>query len=461
MCSDRIAHSPHSERSTPWAIEVQSVSKRYLLFKNPKDRLKEFILPKVHRFLPWIGQSTYAKTFWSLKDVSLQLAHGEVLGIIGVNGAGKSSLLQLICGVLEPSFGQVKVNGRIAALLELGAGFNPEFSGRENITLNATLLGLSAKEIKDKTPEIIAFSGIEEFIDQPVKTYSSGMYVRLAFAIATSVDPDILVIDEALSVGDGAFARKSFDRIMDLKSKGVTILFCSHSIYQVEALCEKAIWLNKGEVQAFGQAREVAQAYNQFLDQLSQGSSNVKGSTDISSPADEFVSPTWQNSKVQTSAVEEGVQSGDLPSSDSQHTARLKSIDLSVGGVAIQPFGVLQSLESDLAIHVKFKAGLNLPSPNVGVVISDALGKAITSCSNFYDEVSLVRDADGLGELTLVFPKIQLLRGRYLLHVYLLCERAIHIYDSALWGEFEVTQKGLELGVVSINRRWEIQTMVN
>ena len=187
----------------------------------------------------------------------------------------------------------------------------------------------------------------------------------------------------------------------------------------------------------------------------------MKGATDISSPADEFVSPTWQNSKVEFTASEEGAQSGGLPSFESQHTARLKSIELSVGGVAIQPSGVLQSLESDLAIHVKFKAGLNLPSPNVGVVISDALGKAITSCSNFYDQVSLVRDADGLGELTLVFPKIQLLRGRYILHVYLLCERAIHIYDSALWGEFEVTQKGLELGVVSINRRWEIETMVN
>jgi len=329
MCSDRIAHSPHLERSTPWAIEVQSVSKRYLLFKNPKDRLKEFILPKVHRFLPWIGQSTYAKTFWSIKGWVSSIGPWRRSGDHwGVNGAGKSSLLQLICGVLEPSFGQVKVNGRIAALLELGAGFNPEFSGRENITLNATLLGLSAKEIKDKTPEIIAFSGIEEFIDQPVKTYSSGMYVRLAFAIATSVDPDILVIDEALSVGDGAFARKSFDRIMDLKSKGVTILFCSHSIYQVEALCEKAIWLNKGEVQAFGQAREVAQAYNQFLDQLSQGSSNVKGSTDISTPADQFVSPAWQNSQVESTVAEEGVQSVHLPSSESQHTARLKSIAL-------------------------------------------------------------------------------------------------------------------------------------
>jgi lipopolysaccharide transport system ATP-binding protein len=246
---------------------------------------------------------------------------------------------------------------------------------------------------------------------------------------------------------------------MDLKAKGVTILFCSHSIYQVEALCEKAIWLNKGEVQAFGQAREVAQAYNQFLDQLTQGTSNLSEAKDQSNPADQFASPAWQNSPEDAVLTQENVQEVDPPFHEHQHTARLKSIDLSVDGLAIAPFDVLQSLESNLSIHVKFKAGLNLPSPNIGLVISDALGKAITSCSNFYDKVTLVRDADGSGELTLVFPKIQLLRGRYQLHVYLLCERAIHIYDSALWGEFEVEQKGLELGVVSINRRWEIQTM--
>ena len=167
-------------------VRVLSVSKCYQMYANPKDRLKQFFMPRLHQHVPMMGRSKYYQEFWSLRDVSLSLKRGEVMGVIGVNGAGKSSLLQMICGVLNSTSGDVQVKGRVAALLELGAGFNPEFTGRENISLNATLLGLTGEEIAVKTPEIIAFSGIEEFIDQPVKTYSSGMYVRLAFAIATS-----------------------------------------------------------------------------------------------------------------------------------------------------------------------------------------------------------------------------------------------------------------------------------
>lgn len=202
----------------------------------------------------------YGRKHIALEPVSIEIKKGEVLGVIGTNGSGKSTLMQLICGVLEPSSGRVQTNGRIAALLELGAGFNPDFTGRENIFLNAAILGLSHQESNKKIDEIIKFSGVEKFIDQPVKTYSSGMYVRLAFSVATSVDPDILVIDEALSVGDGAFARKSFDRIMSLKQKGCTIVFCSHSIYQVEALCQRVLWLDKGKLQALARPHLYASA---------------------------------------------------------------------------------------------------------------------------------------------------------------------------------------------------------
>lgn len=201
------------------------------------------------------------REFWALRGVDLEVSRGEVLGLVGRNGAGKSTLLQMVCGTLTPTEGELQVNGRVAALLELGAGFNPEFSGVENVYLNAALMGLNRAQVNERLDGILEFADIGEFVHQPVKTYSSGMFVRLAFAVATSVEPEILVIDEALSVGDGAFARKSFDRIMALRDSGVTIVFCSHSMYQVEALCERAIWLEGGQLKMIGQAAAVTSAY--------------------------------------------------------------------------------------------------------------------------------------------------------------------------------------------------------
>lgn len=437
-----------------WAIEVNGVGKRYALFQSPLDRLKEFFMPKLHAWLPFVGQASYAQTFWSLQDVNFKLYKGEVLGIIGVNGAGKSSLLQLICGVLKPTAGEVNVRGRIAALLELGAGFNPEFSGRENIHLNATLLGLTPQEIKKKTPDIIAFSGIESFIDQPVKTYSSGMYVRLAFAIATSVEPEILVIDEALSVGDGAFARKSFDRIMDLKAKGVTILFCSHNIYQVEALCQKAIWLDQGRVRAKGEAREVCQAYNEFLDLASATQSAASAQFEDQRSRAEVLSSV----ELQGQAFGENVQERQFQQSPRVHqgpqgTARISSVQFKVNGQRKEQLE-LMSEQSDLEVDIEFISAMDVPIPNVGVIFTDKSGRNITSCSNFYDQVPLSRDASGLTRVSVRFPKVPLMRGRYGISVFLLCERAIHIYDSANVVEVDIAQSGLELGVVALGRQW-------
>ena len=225
------------------AIAALNLSKCYQLYEHPTDRLKQFLWP--HR---WLGARQYYRELWALHDINLTIMPGEVIGIVGQNGSGKSTLLQLVCGTLTPTRGSVRVSGRIAALLELGAGFNPEFTGRENILMSAAIMGLSQSEIADRIEHIIDFSGVRDFIDQPVKTYSSGMYVRLAFSVAINVDPDILVIDEALSVGDGAFARKSFDRIMRMRDAGKTILFCSHSLFQVESLCARAICINKGKI---------------------------------------------------------------------------------------------------------------------------------------------------------------------------------------------------------------------
>jgi ABC-type polysaccharide/polyol phosphate transport system ATPase subunit len=239
------------------AIHAQNLGKQYVLGASPYQRLWQLL----------VGSSSNLSHFNALSGVDINIAQGESIGIIGQNGAGKSTLLQLLCGTLTPSTGQLEVNGQVAALLELGAGFNQDFTGRENILFSAALYGMQAQHIEQHLQEIIDFADIGEFIDQPVRTYSSGMYVRLAFAIATSVQPDILVIDEALSVGDGAFARKSFDRIMQLKQSGVTLLFCSHSLFQVESLCSRCIWLHQGQVMAQGPSAEVIAKYNDWLSQ--------------------------------------------------------------------------------------------------------------------------------------------------------------------------------------------------
>jgi len=444
------------------AVDVRSVSKCYQMYAEPKDRFKQFFMPKVHHLLPFIGRAQYYQEFWSLRDVSLRLKKGEVMGVIGVNGAGKSSLLQLICGVMGSTVGEVHVQGRVAALLELGAGFNPDFTGRENISLNATLLGLTGEEIERKTPEIIAFSGIEDFIDQPVKTYSSGMYVRLAFAIATSVEPDILVIDEALSVGDGAFARKSFDRIMALKARGVTILFCSHNIYQVEALCQNAIWLDQGRVRASGAARGVCQAYNEFLDQKSAGQSEASLGFDGAThpkPDLESIKAQWLDSGERSLDASEGsahdtpVPTGSSVTGAGTGTARIAGVKFKINDIPTEDLQLV-SEDTDLEVAIEFTSALDLPIPNVAVIFTDKSGRNISSCSNFYDQVALKRDESGRTQVQVVFPKLPLMRGNYGISVFLLCERAIHIYDSANVGELEVTQRGLELGVVALNRHW-------
>jgi lipopolysaccharide transport system ATP-binding protein len=210
-------------------------------------------------------RSRWFKEFYALRNVDVTVNRGETVGILGRNGSGKSTLLQIICGTLQPSSGTLRVGGRIAALLELGAGFNPEFTGRENVFLNGTVLGLTHRQIQQKFDEIVSFADIGDFIDQPVKTYSSGMYVRLAFAVAISTEPQILVVDEALSVGDEAFQRKCFSRIEELKRGGATILFVSHSAGSIIELCDKAILMDNGEMLLHGRPKDVVSQYQRLL----------------------------------------------------------------------------------------------------------------------------------------------------------------------------------------------------
>jgi ABC-type polysaccharide/polyol phosphate transport system ATPase subunit len=235
------------------AVRAIGLSKCYQIYAKPHHRLLQSIFR--HR-------RTYYRDFWALKDVTLDIRRGEVLGIIGRNGAGKSTLLQIICGTVTPTSGSVTVNGRVAALLELGAGFNPDFTGRENVHLNASIMGLSPDETASVFNDIVAFSELADFIDEPVKTYSSGMFVRLAFAVAIHTNPDVLIVDEALSVGDVAFRNKCIKRVQELRAKGTTILFVSHDLSTLQLICDRAIWLEKGTVKESGDPISVSQNYH-------------------------------------------------------------------------------------------------------------------------------------------------------------------------------------------------------
>ena len=239
------------------AISVRGVGKMYRIYDRPQDRLKQML---------WRGRRTYGREFWALRDVSFEVRRGETVGIIGRNGSGKSTLLQIIAGTLAPSEGEVTVNGRVAALLELGSGFNPEFTGRENVYMNGAILGISREEIQQRFDDIAAFADIGEFIEQPVKTYSSGMMVRLAFAVQASVEPDILIVDEALAVGDVFFRQKCYRRLEELRSRGVSILVVSHAMMDVEQFCQRALLLNVGTAVFQGSSSEAVKRYY-LLDQ--------------------------------------------------------------------------------------------------------------------------------------------------------------------------------------------------
>ena len=242
------------------AIRVAGLSKCYQIYDAPRDRLKQFLWPRLRRLFR-LAPKKYFKEFWAVRDVSFEIGRGETVGIIGRNGSGKSTLLQIICGTLTPSSGRVDSYGRVAALLELGSGFNPECTGRENVYLNGVVLGLSREQISSRLNKILMFADIGDFIDQPVKTYSSGMVVRLAFAVIAHVDPEILVIDEALSVGDAFFQSKCASAMRALINSGTTILFVSHDTQAVKALCDKAILLENGSIAAHGDAGSVVEEY--------------------------------------------------------------------------------------------------------------------------------------------------------------------------------------------------------
>ncbi len=246
--------------SENYAIQIKNVSKCYQIYDRPQDRLKHALIPRLERLIGRPGRQ-YGREFWALNDVSFNVERGEVLGVVGRNGSGKSTLLQIVCGTLTPTSGSAEVYGRVGALLELGAGFNPEFSGRENIYLSGLLLGLSRQEMDDRLEEIVAFADIGEFVDQPVKTFSSGMFARLAFSVQSSLDPEILIVDEALAVGDSQFVHKCMLRFHQMREQGKTILLVTHDATAVKTLCDRAVWIDRGSVSGIGEASIVVDEY--------------------------------------------------------------------------------------------------------------------------------------------------------------------------------------------------------
>ncbi|SFM25016.1 ABC transporter ATP-binding protein [Nitrosomonas communis] len=407
------------------AVYTRDLGKCYQLYAQPKDRLKQFL---------WRGRRRYYRELWALQKINLEIMPGEVIGIIGRNGSGKSTLLQLICGTLTPTCGKVEVNGHLAALLELGAGFNPDFTGRENIWLNAAILGLTQEEIAERIEYIIDFSEIRDFIDQPVKTYSSGMYVRLAFSVAISIDPDILIIDEALSVGDGSFARKSFNRIMQLKESGKTILFCSHSLFQIESMCSRALWINQGKLMAEGDVKHVVSAYQTFLDRS------------VLDTTEQYTAPCEEVMPADTPTVG-GYVSGH---------ARLDKVDVDIEGKNFRD-AIVKSCHSTVRVEVSFVSDPAIPCPTVAVTLHAMDGRMLTSAATWEDHVTLKRSLNGTGQVSAVFERIPLLKGEYLISVYLLCEQGIHIYDSASGiATLRVQQKGRLQGYFTVPHIWKV-----
>ena len=349
----------------------------------------------------------------------------------------------MVCGTLAPSAGSLEVRGRVAALLELGAGFSPDFSGLENVYMNAAILGLGRAEVDEKLDGILAFADIGEFIRQPVKTYSSGMFMRLAFAVATSLEPDILVIDEALSVGDGAFSRKSFDRIMALKDRGATILFCSHAMYHVQALCSRAIWIEAGRTRMVDIASRVTSAYETSLVMESSGHpyaaahGNASAVSDVAEPA--------------ADAVAEQLPQGKLAP---EGTAVLTGIEAVSDGMSGKELAI-QSGRSTFVLRVKFASDPALPCPSVAVAFSHSNGTVVSSAGSANDDVVLHRDASGAGIAELTYEGLPLMKGDYTVSVILACERGLHVYEAVEHAiVLRVVQSDLEQGLVKMPHRW-------
>ena len=400
---------------------LQGVGKEYRLYDSPRARLKSLLT----------GRVLY-RSHWALRDVSLTLERGQCLGVVGHNGAGKSTLLKLITGTLQPSCGMLERQGRVTAILELGAGFHPDFTGRQNLYFGGNLIGISAEQMRELEPQVLAFAEIGEAIDRPVKTYSSGMVVRLAFALVTAVEPDLLIIDEALAVGDQHFQKKCIERIEVFRRNGCTVLFCSHSPYHIRHLCDVALWLDAGRMMEFGPVEAVLGAYEKHTRLLDAPSGQEE---------------TGQASAPASSPYERGPDSAMILSCELAHLAETPP-DAPPGAPRL-----LQGRDLVATIEVRGKGD---ERPNIGFMIEQDQGVGITSLATHEEGAVPVKAGERIWRSVLKFPDLPLHSGDYVISVFLFDESGLVTYD--LWFKFmtfRFVSPTLMPGLVRLPHRWE------
>jgi lipopolysaccharide transport system ATP-binding protein len=398
--------------TAPPAVRAEALSKHYRVYARPVDRLLEAF-----------GGRQRHREKRALEDVSFTVPAGQSLGIIGENGAGKSTLLKLLAGVTTPTSGVLETNGRIASILELGTGFHADLSGAHNVALNAALLGLDASEVRASVPAIRDFSELGPAFDEPVKTYSTGMAMRLAFAIATQVRPRILIVDEALSVGDGYFQKKCMDHLLEFVSAGNTLLFCSHAMYYVSAFCEEALWLESGRMAAFGSARAVVDDYEAFLTAKTAAPAAVPQEPPGASP----VGPA----RIVRAAL---LDPAGRPAS-AEHPAVVRH-----GGT--------------LRVEVSWEGDDPAREFHLGIGINRVDELEILSCSTLRDGL---RPFTGCSHHQVVFevPELPIVKGDFTVYVFLLDGAGLHIYDQAILRRaFRVESESYAFGLVDVEHSW-------
>lgn len=400
--------------SFDYSISVDDVYKSYRIYSRPQDRLLQMLRPK----------KKYYEDFWALRGISFNVMPGETVGIIGANGSGKSTLLQIVCGTLEATSGNVKVNGRVAPLLELGSGFNPEFTGSENVRLNASILGLEESEIDAKYESILSFADIGSFINQPVKYYSSGMYARLAFAVAVHVDPQVLIVDEILAVGDSAFQRKCMTKLQKIRDTGCSLLFVSHSDYQIKAMCQRALYLEHGMTKIFGSAVDVVDRY--LIDS-------------------ESISPTPCN-KVSI-GIEEPIQTGGF--------FRIESVSLFVNN---RPADLMQS-GACVELQMRY-SGISENAPKKVSFVCNLYrhdGTYVFGTTTIMDGFGVFDASSSL--VSIRFPSLPILSGEYDWRVAINDENGIQIYTEAVHVcKFTVKDSFEAVGIVNFEHSWSVSS---